>query len=180
MNNRWPLECAFVQILSGVCISTNLILSAGYDDSRWPLEFVFFLILILIADYGDSRWPQKFVLVQILKRFLSVKIQCLFFSVPSAIFRPVKLSCPSFYEMSHSTIILHTDLPPSRLACFPHRCPSWGCTRLGLFPFPAQPPPFTPRCPLSPPVPRFCHSLFPQCISPSPPQLFCYCPCHPS
>ena len=47
---------ALVQILSGVYMFSNLILSAVYDNIRWPLEFSLFQILILSSDYGDSRW----------------------------------------------------------------------------------------------------------------------------
>ena len=45
LNSRWHLEFAFFLIISKTCIFPNLVLSAYYVDSRWPLEFAFVLIL---------------------------------------------------------------------------------------------------------------------------------------
>ena len=45
LNGRWNLEFAFVQIISGICISPDVILSVDYFDGRWPLKF--FLVQIL-------------------------------------------------------------------------------------------------------------------------------------
>ena len=58
VDGLWPLEFAFVQILSGICICPNLVLITDYYNIHLPLEFTFAQILILSTDYGDISWPQ--------------------------------------------------------------------------------------------------------------------------
>ena len=58
VDSCWPILFAFFQILSGICIFTNMVLSVEYDNSRWPLELASTQILILSMDYGDILWPR--------------------------------------------------------------------------------------------------------------------------